>query len=336
MDTPSDAQSWTQSEFGHAAIPDACNVARLVQMAARVAERPQPKVLAVFDSLAEREGAYDFLENDRIAPRALVDSSARATARRARGQARVLIALDGVSLTFRDPHDTRGTGSVGDRVFPARGFQVLDAVALTEEGILLGLAALQCWARSTSKVTVHHRRAVRDKETRQWIEARATIREAFEREAPDTQRVFLHDSGADAWPILIRHATARAEGRPVGGGAVEATCKSLIAVRLKRPAPDGNSPPRIASSSSAHSRSPIDGATPSNSRSDTSDGRCEWLRDQHERQTLPTGRVARGAEDTPARGGDIHRRLQTPPQTVTRTRRIGCPAPANRRSLWVP
>ena len=197
-------------------MPDARNVARLVQMAQRVAERPHAKVSAVFDAPAELEAAYDFLENDRVAPEALVASSLRATARRARDLPRVLVAVDGVSLTLRDPHDTRGTGSVGDRASCARGLHAIDAVALTEDGVPLGLAAMQCWARSLKRVTrSRHQRTVAEKETRHWIEARAAIREGFGREAPDTQLVLLHDSATDAWPVLVEAMAQDAHAREI-------------------------------------------------------------------------------------------------------------------------
>jgi len=53
-------------EFGHAELGDSRRTARLVRMAASLAERPGGKVLEVFRSNAEQQGAYDFLSNERI------------------------------------------------------------------------------------------------------------------------------------------------------------------------------------------------------------------------------------------------------------------------------
>jgi hypothetical protein len=246
MDTLLDAHDWAESEFGQAAIPDARNVARLVQMAQRVAERPLPKVSAVFTAPAELEAAFDFLENARIDPEALVASSQRATARRARGLTRVLVAVDEVLLTLPDPFATRGMGSVGSRSRGARGLVVMDAVALTEQGVPLGLAGLVSWARPLRRnPRPHHRRPPGDKETRYWLVARQSIREALRREAPATQIVLLHDSAADAWPVLLgvtardRHAgeftvlRAARDRRASAGSASPSHLRALL-----RRAPD--------------------------------------------------------------------------------------------------
>ncbi len=173
MDTLIDPHDWAASEFGHAAIPDARNVARLVQMAQRVAERPLPKVSAVFEAPPELEAAFDFLENERIRPQALVASCQRATARRARGLARILVPVDEVLLTLPDPHATRGMGSVGERATGTRGLIVMVAVALDERGTPLGLAAMITWARPLVRdPRPHHRRPALEKEIRYWIHAR--------------------------------------------------------------------------------------------------------------------------------------------------------------------
>lgn len=214
MDTLIDPHEWAASEFGHAAIPDARNVARLVQMAQRVAERPFPKVSAVFEAAPELEAAFDFLENDRIRPQALVASSQRATARRARDLPRILVPIDEVLLTLPDPHATRGMGSVGKRSSGARGLIVMDAVALDERGTPLGLAAMLTWARPlTRDPRPPHRRPALQKEIRYWIEARASVREGLRGDAPDPEIVFLHDAGADAWPVLLDVLVRDARGR---------------------------------------------------------------------------------------------------------------------------
>lgn len=204
MDTLIDTHEWAESEFGDAAIPDARNVARLVQMARRVAERPLPKVSAVFEAPAELEAAFDFLENERIRPQALVASSQRATARRAHDLARILVPIDEVLLTLPDPHATRGMGSVGKRSTGTRGLIVMDAVALDERGTPLGLAAMVTWARPLARdPRPTHRRPALEKEIRYWIHARASVREGLRGEAPEAEIVFLHDAGADAWPVLL-------------------------------------------------------------------------------------------------------------------------------------
>lgn len=216
MDATPEIRRWAEFEFGDAAVHDARNVVRLVQMAIRVAERPVASVAAVFDAPAEREAAYDFLENARIHPDALVASSRRAAARRARELPRVLVAVDQVNLTLRDPHVTRGLGSVGQRAHHGHGLQAIDAVAMTERGTPLGLAALTCWARPLERATrPHHLRPVFDKEIYPWIEARQAIREDFAREAPGAQLVLLHDSATDAWPVLVEAMARDAHAREI-------------------------------------------------------------------------------------------------------------------------
>ena len=204
MEISPEPHEWAKSEFGHAALGDVRNTTRLIEIGVRVAQRPHAKVAAVFDAPHELQAAYDFLENERIAPSALVAASARATAQRAAAHARVLIPCDGACVTLRDLHGARGTGSVGRRSKGARGLQVLDAVALDDRGTPLGLAGLMTWARPLTRNPRPSRlRPVKQREIHVWLDARRAIRQTFKTYAPDTQRVFLLDSGADAWPVLL-------------------------------------------------------------------------------------------------------------------------------------
>lgn len=204
METSYRAPEWAGAEYAHAELNDIRNVPRLVQIATRVAERPRPKVSEVFDCPRELQACYDFLENDRISTAAIVRASADATARKASSLPRVLIPCDGASLTFVDRDGARGTGSVGNRTKGGRGLQVMDAIALREDGTPLGLMAMEWWARPLTRDPRHsHLRPVAQREVCHWLSVRASVREAAERLCPETALVFLHDGGADAWPVLV-------------------------------------------------------------------------------------------------------------------------------------
>lgn len=68
----SEARAWAREEFGHAELGDPRRTARLVRMATSLAESPGGKIVEVFRSNAEQQGAYDLLANQRVHSDALL------------------------------------------------------------------------------------------------------------------------------------------------------------------------------------------------------------------------------------------------------------------------
>jgi hypothetical protein len=200
----SDVHAWAESTFSTTPFPDVRNARLAVRMAEALVARPSPVVAKAFPDPALRQAAYDLLEHPRCDEQALEQACAVATAKVASAFPLVLVAVDGVTLTLKDPLDKRGTGSVGRRGKGARGLQVMDAVALTLQGHVLGLAGLHCWVRSHEREQKRSgQRPVEQRESFHWMPVRARLREVFDQHAPDTTRVLLHDSGADFWAVFL-------------------------------------------------------------------------------------------------------------------------------------
>jgi len=119
---------WAEEEFGHADLGHMHRTKRLVSIAAGVASAPGGHITTVFTDGASREGAFRFVENDDVHPRAIVDAAARAAANRASAYSYVYVPVDGTSLNISDWKRAKGTGIVGARFVGARGFQSLGAI----------------------------------------------------------------------------------------------------------------------------------------------------------------------------------------------------------------
>lgn len=155
-------------------------------MGAAAVERPSGKVAAVFRSDREREGAYDLLESEQVAPEEITRGIVVATIARAAGLPFVFVPVDGSSVTVVDRTGERDLGNVGSDTKGARGAKLVDALAVDPEGTVLGWLALTLWARSPHRKVpprdTHARRAraLEDKETRYWVQSVQAAREALD------------------------------------------------------------------------------------------------------------------------------------------------------------
>jgi hypothetical protein len=201
-----DSSDWAREHFGQAKLGDARRVARLVAVAAGAAQRPAGRVTEVFESSADREGAFRLLENVEVSAEEVAETSFAATARACGGQRRVYVALDGSSLTLTDRAKRRELGRVGKR-WPTRGLHVMSALAVDECGATVGLLAQRWWAQLEERRRKTPQKCFGDsylmKETRYWLDAIEDVSRRLGEQAPEVRPWFQLDRGADCWPVLL-------------------------------------------------------------------------------------------------------------------------------------
>lgn len=201
------AGSWADATFGKAKLGDRRRVARLVAMATQAALDPSGKVAEVFSNDAERQGAYDFLESGHVGIAAILSAMTGRAAEECASENRVLVPVDGSSITLVDREGTKDFGAVGDYAHGARGIKVISALALTESGGMpLGLLAQVYWTRPTTKprkTKKRRARKVKDKETQRWVEAITGAAAELGRCADGTRAWFQIDREGDSTPLLL-------------------------------------------------------------------------------------------------------------------------------------
>jgi hypothetical protein len=201
-----ETRAWAEDEFGMAKLGDARRVKRLVRIAAEAMNRPAGEVTAVFDEGAAREGTFRLLENDDVDPEQIAQAAHRATARRSAQEPYVFVAVDGTSLNLTDTKRTKRLGIVGARYVGASGLQVMTALALSPEGVPMGLCGQRYWARSrlaTRDRSQPDHRPVAARETQHCLDVMNQARAALGEAAPATKAWFQIDRAGDAWPVLL-------------------------------------------------------------------------------------------------------------------------------------
>lgn len=170
-------------------------------MATALAARPAGTITEVFDTSADREGAYRLLANDAVSSKSLGEALFVSSVARCAKEKRVFVPVDGSSLTLTDRCHARDIGGVGAWAAGARGLIVQSALAVDGEGTTIGLVGQTWWAR-TGRSQAKKRPKTDQTETRHGLELIERVRERFLEDGSGVEPIFLLDRGYDCWPIL--------------------------------------------------------------------------------------------------------------------------------------
>jgi hypothetical protein len=198
-------QGRAEEELGHADFGHSARTTRGVAIWERLAAEPKGTVAEAFPVAAERKGAYRFLESSHVLWEPLAEAVHQATARRCRDHAMVLVAIDGSSFAHTDTHGDDGVGPIGSRTAGGRGIKSMIALAMSYDGVPLGIGAHVLWARpEVANPTPHTHRTLDAKESRWWTELQTQFEASLKSEGATTTPWYQMDREADTSHVLMR------------------------------------------------------------------------------------------------------------------------------------
>lgn len=181
-------QSWVEEETAETKLGDARLNRRLGAMLEALEERPGQSLPTAFQDWSSTKAAYRFFSNENVSEDKILEGHFAASASRIKAtEGPILILQDTTEFNFKraDPHKIGFTKvSTGRKLKDGRfqkfaicGLLMHASLAITPEGLPLGLTAAKFWSRSKFKGTAELKRKVNptripidQKESVRWLD----------------------------------------------------------------------------------------------------------------------------------------------------------------------
>jgi hypothetical protein len=199
----SEGESWGEHEFGEVELSDKRLEQRLKRLANEFLQQPQAPINQASADWAATKAAYRFFENPKAAAKKIFAAHRTRTVQRMEGQSVVLAIQDTTYLNYSPHPQTTGLGPIGDSRSDAQGLILHGTLAVTPEGLPLGLLTQELWARTGYKPQSERERkntAIKEKESYRWL---AALQETVAESPSATTVITLCDREADIYEFLI-------------------------------------------------------------------------------------------------------------------------------------
>ena len=204
---------WARQEFGGAELGHVGRVERVIQMAEGKGRKPNASWLEVVDGDRQQlKGIYRLIDqpdDSELSMAGILKGHQERTQQRMAGQAVVLCAQDSTDLNYAERLECEGLGWAGKNQTKTvvQGLRLHSTLALTEEGIPLGVLRVECQAREELEEEQKDRDGrnvpIEEKETYRWLQSLEACIEAS-KGMPRTMLVNIADREGDMYDLFER------------------------------------------------------------------------------------------------------------------------------------
>jgi hypothetical protein len=190
----------------YAPLPQRCGLGdtrlqrRVQRMVEQFSDQPNCTIPQATDNRNDMDATYNFFANARVSHDAILNSFLPPTQQLIRAQSRILIIQDTTDCNYDALEDTVGLGYTDGA--DVRGLMVHCSLALTPEGLPLGLLTQQIWTRDPKDKGRHKKRysrAAAEKESYRWSDHAQAARQVV---PPEVAVVHVADRDGDIYDWL--------------------------------------------------------------------------------------------------------------------------------------
>jgi len=175
-------QHWIKTEFAGIEFGDRRLNMRFQKTAEILSEQPLSSINQACHNWAETKGAYRLFGNDKVEPKEILLPHQLKTKLRIQEQSRILVIQDTSFINYTTHPSVSGLGSIGnvnkkkETKLDTLGLVMHTALAVSTEGLSLGILDQEIWARDEKKASrkqkvSRQRVPVEEKESYKWLRA---------------------------------------------------------------------------------------------------------------------------------------------------------------------
>src|SRR5215831_1652117 len=202
---------WSRAEFCELKLGDKRLERRMRRVAEQLAAKLRAPIYGAAGDWAAAKAAYRLFDNEKVHAEKILAPHRQQTLKRMAGEEAVVVIQDSTYLNFSAGKKGDDLGPIGDSRSKAKGLILHHSLAVSVDGLPLGIVTQKIWARGAYQPQTEDQRwakPIEKKESIRWLEA---LRETQQLISSPPRVITVCDREADMYEFFQEASTLKAQ-----------------------------------------------------------------------------------------------------------------------------